>query len=348
MMLPAIVLLPLLAALLPMFTRHLGRRWCALLVALPVVAALGLLAQASLPIWEGGMQQWSMAWLPSLGLNLALRLDGLALLFCVLILGIGLLVVVYAHYYLPAKDDGGRFYTLLLLFMFSMLGVVTSDNLLFLVFFWELTSLSSFLLISYKQYDSAARKGARMALTVTGMGGLALLAGVLLIGHVVGSFSLSTVLENGALVQQHALYPVILCLVLLGAFTKSAQFPFHFWLPHAMAAPTPVSADLHCAMMVKAGIFQRHRRQHGGVAGGTDGHSLAAIKDLGQRYQPVAFHLGLPRQTAPVFFANAPAVQNHPIPDRIGRITAFRDDAGKVDTRHHGKTAHNRSFTCNG
>ena len=255
MMLPAIVLLPLLAALLPMFTRHLGRRWCALLVALPVVAALGLLAQASLPIWEGGMQQWSMAWLPSLGLNLALRLDGLALLFCVLILGIGLLVVVYAHYYLPAKDDGGRFYTLLLLFMFSMLGVVTSDNLLFLVFFWELTSLSSFLLISYKQYDSAARKGARMALTVTGMGGLALLAGVLLIGHVVGSFSLSTVLENGALVQQHALYPVILCLVLLGAFTKSAQFPFHFWLPHAMAAPTPVSAYLHSATMVKAGIF---------------------------------------------------------------------------------------------
>ena len=255
MMLPAIVLLPLLAAFLPMFTRHLGRRWCALLVALPVVAALGLLAQASLPIWEGGMQQWSMAWLPSLGLNLALRLDGLALLFCILILGIGLLVVVYAHYYLPAKDDGGRFYTLLLLFMFSMLGVVTSDNLLFLVFFWELTSLSSFLLISYKQYDSAARKGARMALTVTGMGGLALLAGVLLIGHVVGSFSLSTVLENGALVQQHALYPVILCLVLLGAFTKSAQFPFHFWLPHAMAAPTPVSAYLHSATMVKAGIF---------------------------------------------------------------------------------------------
>ena len=255
MMLPAIVLLPLLAAFLPMFTRHLGRRWCALLVALPVVAALGLLAQASLPIWEGGMQQWSMAWLPSLGLNLALRLDGLALLFCILILGIGLLVVVYAHYYLPAKDDGGRFYTLLLLFMSSMLGVVTSDNLLFLVFFWELTSLSSFLLISYKQYDSAARKGARMALTVTGMGGLALLAGVLLIGHVVGSFSLSTVLENGALVQQHALYPVILCLVLLGAFTKSAQFPFHFWLPHAMAAPTPVSAYLHSATMVKAGIF---------------------------------------------------------------------------------------------
>lgn len=255
MMLPAIVLLPLLAALLPMFTRQLGRRWCALLVALPVVAALGLLAQASLPIWEGGMQQWSLDWLPSLGLNLALRLDGLALLFCVLILGIGLLVVVYAHYYLPAKDDGGRFYTLLLLFMFSMLGVVTSDNLLFLVFFWELTSLSSFLLISYKQYDSAARKGARMALTVTGMGGLALLAGVLLIGHVVGSFSLSTVLESGALVQQHALYPVILCLVLLGAFTKSAQFPFHFWLPHAMAAPTPVSAYLHSATMVKAGIF---------------------------------------------------------------------------------------------
>ena len=172
-----------------------------------------------------------------------------------LILGIGLLVILYARYYLSDAEPMGRFFAFLLLFMGAMLGVVLSENLLLMLMFWELTSLSSFLLIGFWGARSDARRGARMSLTVTGGGGLALLAGILLIGHMVGSFELSEVLAAGELIRGHALYPLALILVLLGVFTKSAQFPFHFWLPHAMAAPTPVSAYLHSATMVKAGVF---------------------------------------------------------------------------------------------
>ncbi|MDX5298078.1 MAG: monovalent cation/H+ antiporter subunit A, partial [Gammaproteobacteria bacterium] len=172
-----------------------------------------------------------------------------------LILGIGLLVILYARYYLSEKDAMGRFYAFLLLFMSAMLGIVTAGNLLQLWVFWELTSISSFLLISYWWSNPDARKGARMALTITGAGGLALLGAILLIGKIVGSLDLETVLRSGSLIREHAWYPATLILLLLGAFTKSAQFPFHFWLPHAMAAPTPVSAYLHSATMVKAGIF---------------------------------------------------------------------------------------------
>jgi len=196
-----------------------------------------------------------LPWLPELGLNLSLRLDGLGFLFALLILGIGLLVILYARYYLSKKDPMGRFFGYFLLFMGSMLGVVLSENLLLMLMFWELTSLSSFLLIGYWSHRSDARQGARMALTITGGGGLALLAGILLIGHIVGSYELTTVLASGDLIRAHGLYPLTLILVLLGVFTKSAQFPFHFWLPQAMAAPTPVSAFLHSATMVKAGVF---------------------------------------------------------------------------------------------
>ncbi|MGD9311060.1 MAG: monovalent cation/H+ antiporter subunit A, partial [Desulfosarcina sp.] len=183
------------------------------------------------------------------------RLDGLSLLFAALILGIGLLVILYARYYLSDADQAGRFYAYLLLFMASMTGVVLANNLLLLWFFWELTSISSFLLIGYWHHRSDARKGARMALTITGAGGLALLGGFILIGQTVGSYSIDVVLSNGDLIRHSGRYHTILLLVLLGAFTKSAQFPFHLWLPHAMAAPTPVSAYLHSATMVKAGIF---------------------------------------------------------------------------------------------
>jgi multicomponent K+:H+ antiporter subunit A len=176
-------------------------------------------------------------------------------LFALLILVIGLLIIIYARYYLSNKDSMGRFYAYLMMFMGSMLGIVLSENLIQLVVFWELTSLSSFLLISYWQHRKDARHGARMALAITGAGGLALLGGVLLLGHVVGSYNLTDVLAAGDVIRAHELYVPILVLVLLGVFTKSAQFPFHFWLPHAMAAPTPVSAYLHSATMVKAGIF---------------------------------------------------------------------------------------------
>ncbi|MEQ3635658.1 MAG: cation:proton antiporter [Alcanivorax borkumensis] len=252
-----VVMLPFLGAFLPpLVERVTGNRTllaCGA-AALPALA-LALLFNPARRVFAGETLHSTLSWIPSLDLSLAFRLDGLALLFAILVLGIGLLVILYARYYLSAKEKAGRFYAYLLLFMGAMLGVVTSDNLLLLVVFWELTSLSSFLLIGFWGHQTGARKGARMAMTVTGMGGLALLAGVLLIGDVVGSFSLTEVLASGDLIRGSELYPLILCLVLLGAFTKSAQFPFHFWLPHAMAAPTPVSAYLHSATMVKAGVF---------------------------------------------------------------------------------------------
>src|SRR5690606_7350024 len=164
-------------------------------------------------------------------------------------------VIMYARYYLSPQDPAARFYSLLLGFMGAMLGVVVSGNLIQLVLFWELTSIFSFLLIGYWYHRKDARQGARMAFVVTASGGLALLGGVLLLGHIVGSFELDAVLAAGDIVRAHHLYPLVLGLVLLGALTKSAQFPFHFWLPHAMAAPTPVSAYLHSATMVKAGVF---------------------------------------------------------------------------------------------
>src|SRR5690606_10377257 len=205
-------------------------------------------------------------WLPQIGLDFTLRVDGLAWMFAGLVLGIGALVVLYARYYLSSQDNAHRFYCYLLLFMGAMLGMVLSGNLLLLVIFWELTSITSFLLIGFWSHRKDAREGARMALVITGAGGLALLGGVLLIGRIVGSFDLDVVLAAGAQIRDSALYPAALLLVLAGIFTKSAQFPFHFWLPHAMAAPTPVSAYLHSATMVKAGVFLL-ARLHPALAG---------------------------------------------------------------------------------
>ncbi len=250
-----IPLLPLLGTLIPLLAAKLERTLILALTAIAPTLALILLLSFTGEVFSGNTLTFSLSWVPVLGLDLAFRLDGLGYLFSLLILGIGLLVILYARYYLSKDDSIVRFYASLLLFMTAMLGIVLSNNLLQLWMFWELTSLSSFLLIAFWHDNSAARKGARQALTVTAMGGLALLAGLVLIGQVVGSFDLSVVLASGDLLREHSLYPIILVLVLLGAFTKSAQFPFHFWLPHAMAAPTPVSAYLHSATMVKAGIF---------------------------------------------------------------------------------------------
>lgn len=247
--------LPLLGTLIPLFSSRYSRTICAFFTAtLPALTLCLVLSYAS-DIFQGERFQAAIPWISNIGLELAFRLDGLALLFSILILGIGLLVILYARYYLSEKEPIGKFYAFLILFMFAMLGVVLSDNLIQLWFFWELTSISSFLLISFWGHKTEARKGARMALTVTGAGGLALLAGLLVLGNTVGSYSLQVVLDNGELIKSSSNYPIIVVLVLLGAFTKSAQFPFHFWLPNAMAAPTPVSAYLHSATMVKAGIF---------------------------------------------------------------------------------------------
>ncbi len=255
MTLALIIALPFFGMFLPLLAERLGRSACAAAAALAPLVALVLLFSEQSSVFAGELLTVKLEWLPALGLNLSLRLDGLGFLFALLILGIGLLVILYARYYLAKKEPMGRFFAFLLLFMGAMLGVVLSENLLLMLMFWELTSLSSFLLIGFWGARSDARKGARMALAVTGGGGLALFAGILLIGHIVGSFELSQVLAAGDVIRAHALYPLALILVLLGVFTKSAQFPFHFWLPHAMAAPTPVSAYLHSATMVKAGVF---------------------------------------------------------------------------------------------
>lgn len=194
-------------------------------------------------------------WVPQIGLNLTLRMDGLAWLFSVLITFIGMLVVLYARYYMSPKDPIARFYALFLAFMGAMLGLVLSGNIIQLAIMWELTSIISFLLIGYWYHRGDARDGARMALIITGMGGLCLFASMILIGHIVGSYDLDVVLGSGAVLVDSPLYPLTLILFLVAAFTKSAQFPFQFWLPNAMAAPTPVSAYLHSATMVKAGVF---------------------------------------------------------------------------------------------
>jgi multicomponent K+:H+ antiporter subunit A len=253
-LLAATILVPFLLSLLPAALQRLRVPPAASAGLVAAIPAALLVLQAP-AVASGELLSFSVPWVPAIGLDFALRLDGLSLLFAGLIVGIGLLVILYAHYYLSDEDRDGRFFAYLLLFMGSMLGVVTADNLLLLLVFWELTSLSSFLLIGFWRGAAEARQGARLALVVTGAGGLALLAGVLLIGDIVGSYSLGAVLAAGDAIRADPRYPLLLALVLLGAFTKSAQFPFHFWLPHAMAAPTPVSAYLHSATMVKAGIF---------------------------------------------------------------------------------------------
>ena len=254
-MLLTLLLLPFIAAcLLPAVAGGARNRLTAV-TALAPIAGLVLLAGKLQQVLDGQTLLYKVEWIAQYGLNLSLRLDGLSLLFALMILGIGLLVIVYAHYYLAGHERAGRFFISLLLFMGAMLGVVLASNMLLMLLFLELTSLSSFLLIGFWNQRAEARTGARMALAVTGGGGLALLAGIILLGKVVGSYELDQVLAAKELVQSHSWYPLILVLFLLGVFTKSAQFPFHFWLPHAMAAPTPVSAYLHSATMVKAGVF---------------------------------------------------------------------------------------------
>ena len=268
MPLVSFILLPflgsLLAALLPANARN-TESTLAGLIALTCAVQVALLFPE---VAEGGVLRQDIAWLPALGLNLVVRMDGFAWMFCMLVLGIGSLVVLYARYYMSPADPVPRFFAFLLAFMGAMMGVVLSGNLIQLAFFWELTSLFSFLLIGYWHHRKDARRGARMALTVTGTGGLAMLAGLLVLGHIVGSYDLDHVLAAAEQVRAHPLYLTALVLVLLGALTKSAQFPFHFWLPRAMAAPTPVSAYLHSATMVKAGVFLLARLWP--VLGGTE------------------------------------------------------------------------------
>ncbi len=268
MTLLTIILLPLLAGTaLALLGARVSRLTSALAVAAVTVCSLGLLLSFSGTIFSGQKIISSVPWMPELGIDFAFRLDGLGFLFTLLILCIGLLIILYAKYYLAESDSIGKFYAMLMVFMAAMLGIVLTENILLTFVFWELTSLSSFLLIGYWNHKAESRRGARMALTVTGGGGLAMLAGFLLLGHVAGSYELTQIFAARDIVQASSLYLPILLLILLGVFTKSAQFPFHFWLPQAMAAPTPVSAYLHSATMVKAGVFMLARLYP--VLGGT-------------------------------------------------------------------------------
>ncbi|MBN3492465.1 hydrogen gas-evolving membrane-bound hydrogenase subunit E [Vibrio neptunius] len=198
---------------------------------------------------------WQASWVPGLDVNLSFKLDGLSFLFAGLISGIGTLIQIYALAYLKDNPSRFSFHVYLTLFMLAMLGVVTSDNILLLFVFWELTTITSYLLIGFNHERDKSRKNALQSLIVTGAGGLALLAGLILLGEMAGSYEISVIVKNSAAIAQHEWFIASLSLILLGAFTKSAQFPFHFWLPNAMAAPTPVSAYLHSATMVKAGVY---------------------------------------------------------------------------------------------
>jgi multicomponent Na+:H+ antiporter subunit A len=243
-----------LALAAPGLYRLTGRAAGWVLALLPLVLT-AYFASFLGPVAAGEAFHAGHDWVPSLGVRLSFTLDGLALLFALLISGVGALVLVYAGGYLAGHPQLGRLYAFLLMFMASMLGLVLSDNVLALFVFWELTSISSYLLIGFDHERREARAAALQALLVTGGGGLALLAGLLLLGQAGGSLELSTLLAQADRLRSHPLYVLVLVLILLGAFTKSAQFPFHFWLPGAMEAPTPVSAYLHSATMVKAGVY---------------------------------------------------------------------------------------------
>ena len=255
-MLLIIVLLPLLLGTVStMWLGTRSRTLAAIAAGLVTLASLVLLLSLAPVVMDAGVVVNRWHWVPEIGLDLVFKLDGLSMMFAGLILFIGLLIVIYAHFYLSAKDSVAKFYSEMMLFMAAMLGIVLSDNVLLLVVFWELTSLSSFLLVGYWSHRADARGGARQALAVTGGGGLAMLGGFVLLGQIAGTYEISAMVGQVSQIQADPMFMPALLLILLGCFTKSAQFPFHFWLPDAMAAPTPVSAYLHSATMVKAGVF---------------------------------------------------------------------------------------------
>jgi multicomponent Na+:H+ antiporter subunit A len=217
---------------------------------------------------DGNVIKESVSWLPSLGINFSFLLDGLSLTFVLIITLIGVVVFLYAGAYMKDYEHTDRFYVYIGIFMTSMLGLVISDNMITMFIFWELTSISSYLLIGFNHHKETSRKFALQALLVTGGGGLALMAGLILLSQISGSFEISSLYNLNETIRNAPTYTAIVILVLIGAFTKSAQFPFHFWLPNAMEAPTPVSAYLHSATMVKAGIYLIARMNHslGGTA----------------------------------------------------------------------------------
>ena len=258
---------PFVAAVVaPGLVRLLGHRAALALTLAPALAFIRFLAFVP-EVAAGEKVTGGFVWVPSFNLSFSWYLDGLSLAFALMVTGIGTLIVLYAGAYMKDHPGAGRFHALLLLFMGSMLGLVVSDSFLMLFIYWELTSITSFLLIGFDRERMAARRAALQALAVTGGGGLFLLAGLMFIWNITGVTQFSLLLLLGDELRQSPFYMAVFGLILMGAFTKSAQFPFHFWLPNAMEAPTPVSAYLHSATMVKAGVFLLMRLNP--VMGGT-------------------------------------------------------------------------------
>jgi NADH:ubiquinone oxidoreductase subunit 5 (subunit L)/multisubunit Na+/H+ antiporter MnhA subunit len=265
-----VVLGAIIAALfgLPFLNSRLSITRLSWVLAFFPLAAFVLLALMVPGLNDGQIYSWQIEWIPSLNVSLGLYIDSLAVLFGLIITLIGVLVIVYGGYYFKGDQSAWRFQAYLLLFMASMLGLVLAGDVLTLFIFWEGTSMVSYLLIAYKTKDEAARQGAFRALFITGGGGIALLAGLLFVSYVAGSTDFATILSSGDILRNSSLYLVMLGLVSFGAFTKSAQFPAHIWLPGAMSAPTPASAYLHSATMVKAGIYLMARMNP--ALGGTE------------------------------------------------------------------------------
>ena len=244
-----------LVPVLAIMGRHLGVRSGTIALAAPV-CSLSVLIAAFSRLPAGTREVVTLSWIPSLGVDLTFMVDGLSLFFGLVVSGMGVLVTFYARHYLDSHyERHGRFYAYLLLFMTAMLGTVFAGNLLLLLVFWELTGLASFLLIGFLHGNEGSRAGARMALLVTAGTGLVMLAGIALVGLLAGTYDLTTLLDGGMASGSPEVMTAAFALIAVGAFGKSAQFPFHFWLPNAMAAPTPVSAYLHSATMVKLGVF---------------------------------------------------------------------------------------------
>ena len=247
-----IVLLPFFVAPLVKWVGQGRMSWLVALVPMVVFAGLA----AHLPaVMQGDVISARMQWIPSLGIGLALRLDALSLLFALLISGIGTLIFLYASKYLAGHRDAGRFFVSLTLFTGAMLGAVLANDVIALLVFWELTSLTSFLLIGFDPSRVQSRRSAQQGLLITVAGGLCLLAGLILLGQAAGTYRLSDILAQGSALATHSSAPAIVVLIALGAFAKSAQVPLHMWLANAMVAPTPVSAFLHSATMVKLGVY---------------------------------------------------------------------------------------------
>jgi len=269
------------------FGKYLRGRLAVVAAGLPIVL-FGYFARFIPSVAAGSTIAFHVPWVPSLGINLDFRLDGLSLLFSLLITGIGSLVYIYAFSYLKGHRYLDRFYAYLSLFMAAMLGLVLADNVLLLFIFWELTSISSFFLIGFNNESAASRKSSLIALGVTGGGGFLLMAGLGWMGYAADTYSIREMMAVSPALKDDTYYGFIVALILAGAFTKSAQFPFHFWLPGAMKAPTPVSAYLHSATMVKAGIYLLARLTP--VLGGTDVwmYTLMAVGGVTMLYS--AFH----------------------------------------------------------